>query len=36
MNYLISADRLSLLWAAEHHRSNFDPDHVSVRSTPTH
>jgi transposase len=23
------------LWAAEHHRKNFDPDHVSMRSTPT-
>jgi transposase len=22
------------LWAAEHHRKAFDPDHVSVRSTP--
>lgn len=22
------------LWAAEHHREHFDPDHVSVRSTP--
>jgi transposase len=22
------------LWAAEHHRARFDPDHVSVRSTP--
>ena len=24
------------LWAAEHHRSSFDPDHVSVRVTPNH
>lgn len=24
------------LWAAEHHRAGFDPDHVSVRSTPNH
>jgi len=23
------------LWAAEHHRKNFDPDHVSVRPAPT-
>ena len=23
------------LWAAEHHRSSFDPDHVSVLVTPT-
>ncbi len=23
------------LWAAEHHRKNFDPDHLSVRATPT-
>lgn len=22
------------LWAAEHHREHFDPDHVSVRDTP--
>jgi len=22
------------IWAAEHHRTHFDPDHVSVRSTP--
>ncbi|MGH8322355.1 MAG: IS110 family transposase [Steroidobacteraceae bacterium] len=24
------------LWAAEHHSTRFDPDHVSVRSTPIH
>ena len=23
------------LWAAEHHRTSFDPDHVSVRATST-
>ncbi len=23
------------LWAAEHHRSSFDPDHVSARPAPT-
>jgi transposase len=23
------------LWAAEHHRASFDPDHVSVRRTPS-
>ena len=23
------------LWAAEHHRTGFDPDHVSVHGTPT-
>ncbi|MGA9342884.1 MAG: hypothetical protein WBV61_11225, partial [Rhodanobacteraceae bacterium] len=22
------------LWAAEHHRADFNPDHVSVPSTP--
>ena len=23
------------LWAAEHHREHFDPDHVSVQPAPT-
>jgi hypothetical protein len=23
------------LWAAEHHRTSFDPEHVSVRAAPT-
>jgi transposase len=23
------------LWAAEHHRASFDPDHVSERPAPT-
>jgi hypothetical protein len=22
------------LWAAEHHRASFDPDHVSARPAP--
>ena len=24
------------LWAAEHHRASFDPDHVSAHATPIH